>query len=124
MRLSIATRSLITNAGTFDRAAIMADAWVVYRKWYRHEPARLRERLANILRRLWDDAREQRAAFLCREAERAAFAAARARRAAAEASPAGQALLHEQAMLTYCDDWRFARRRAAEIDAALDRFAA
>lgn len=119
MRLRIATRSLITTAGAFDRAAIMADAWAIYRKWHRHEPARLRERLSNILRRLWDDAREQQATFLRLEVERAAARDAAERRRAFATTAAGRALANERAMLVFCDDWRHVARRTAEIDAAL-----
>lgn len=123
MRLARTTARLITETGSFDRAAILREAWVLYRKWnWRSDPAQLATRFPAALREVWADARDQRETFRRLAASRAEFAAA-ARRAAEE-TEAGRALLAERASLQYLDDWRHVARREREIAAALDRLAA
>ena len=125
MRLARTTARLITETGAFDRAGIMREAWVLYRKWnWRNDPAQLAARFPAALREIWADARDQREAARRLAASRAEWAAAEARRAAAEATEAGRALLAERISLQYLDDWRHVARREREIDAALDRLAA
>jgi len=123
MRLARTAARLITETGAFDRAAILREAWVLYRKWnWRNDPAQLAARFPAALREIWADARDQRETFRRLAASRAEFAAA-ARRAAEE-TEAGRALLAERVSLQYLDDWRHVARREREIAAALHRLAA
>ena len=125
MHLTRTTARLITETGAFDRAAIMRETWVLYRKWYRrNDPTMFAVRFAAALRAIWADARAQRDEARRTTASRAEWAAANARRLAAEASEAGRALLAERASLQYLDDWRHVNRREREIRAELDRLAA
>lgn len=125
MRLARTTARLITETGAFDRAAILREAWVLYRKWnWRNDPAQFAARFPAALREIWADAHDQREAARRLAASRAEWAASKARRDAAEATEAGRALLAERASLRYLDDWRHISRREREIDAALDQFAA
>lgn len=121
MRLARTTARLITETGAFDRAAILREAWVLYRKWNRrNDPAHLATRFPAALREIWADARDQRETFRRLAAVRAEFAARRA----AEETEAGRALLAERVSLQYLDDWHHVARREREIAAALDRLAA
>jgi len=125
MHLTRTTARLITETGAFDRAAIMRETWVLYRKWNRrNDPTMYAVRFPAALRAIWADARDQRETSRRLTASRAEWAAAKTRRAAAEATEAGRALLAERASLQYLDDWRHVAFRSREIDAALDRLVA
>lgn len=125
MRLARTTARLITETGAFDRAAILREAWVLYRKWnWRNDPTQFATRFPAALREIWADARDQRETARRLAASRAGWAANKARRDATEATDAGRALIAERASLQYFDDWRHVARREREIAAALDRLAA
>ena len=123
------TSSLVTAAGTFDLAEIMRTVWAELRASARGvsiSRGRLFHRLANVLTRVWAEARRQRDAFF-RGLRMAAEASARAAREAA--MPAAlrtriETLRAERAIVQCWDSWSCVVRRTHEIDAEIARLAA
>lgn len=125
MHLARTTARLTTDTGAFDRAGILREAWVLYRRWnWGNNPAHFAGMFPAALRAIWADARDQRESARRLAASRAEWAATKARRNAAESTEIGRALLAERASLQYLDDWRHAAFRRAEIEATLDRLVA